>query len=139
MILIPKVVPFVDRGTQFRLVDRNATLQPSSAGPLVHASWQLSTAEKTPVCEPVPVDIPNEITLAQLVSSFIVPAGFEQVDANTVFFWTLEVISDPKSKDKTRNMVVQIPPRIPVGFNLRVMASFMRIWMVKGKSHAVSE
>lgn len=69
------------------------------------------------------MDVPNEITLAQLVSHVIIPAGDDQLGADTVFFWSLGVIPDPKSMDKTRSKVVEIPAIIPTGFNLRGMAN----------------
>jgi hypothetical protein len=98
----------------------NATPRPRTAGPLTRASWQLFTVDKTPVCEPVPVDVPNEITLAQLVSAYIIPSGFNRLDANTVFQWNLEIAPARGKKDKTKREVVQIPQKIPVGFNPRV-------------------
>jgi hypothetical protein len=123
VVLVPKVIPQVDRGIQFRLVDANAVVPPREVGPLVRASWQVFTAEKSSVCETVQVDIPNEITLAQLVAAYIIPSGFDHLDSNTIFFWTLDVISDPSKADKTKKTVVQIPAKIPPGFNLRVMAN----------------
>jgi hypothetical protein len=69
------------------------------------------------------VDIPNEITLAQLVSAFIIPSGFDRLDSNTLFLWTLEIVEDKSERDKTKKKVIQIPYRIPPGFNLRVMAN----------------
>jgi hypothetical protein len=79
--------------------------------------------EKTPVGEPVPVDIPNEITLAQLATGYIVPSGHDRLDANTVFFSNLEIAPCSGKKDKTKREVVQIPQKIPVPFNMRAMAN----------------
>jgi hypothetical protein len=78
--------------------------------------------EKTAIGEPVPIIAPNEITLAHLVSYFILPRG-DQLDVNTVFYWCLEEVEDPSESDKTKWTLVQIPHRIPTGFVLRVKAN----------------
>jgi hypothetical protein len=83
----------------------------------------LFTVEKTPVFEPIPVDIPNEMTLAQLVSASIIPSWFDRLDSDTVCLWTLEIVPDQSKKDKTKMKVIQIPRRITAGFNLRVLAN----------------
>jgi hypothetical protein len=61
--------------------------------------------------------------LAQLVSEFIITSGFDGLDSNTVFLWTLEIVPDGSKRDNTKKKVIQIPHRIPPGFNLRVMAN----------------
>jgi hypothetical protein len=75
--------------------------------------------EKTSIFEPVPTMAPNEITLAQLVTYFILPHGLD-LDVSSVFYWNLEEVEDPRKADKTKRMLVQIPYQIPLGFNLRV-------------------
>jgi hypothetical protein len=73
--------------------------------------------EGTPIDNPAPVDIPNEITLAQRVTFFILPAGGHG-DVNTVFYWCPEEIV----KDGRREYI-EIPHNIPIGFVLRVKAN----------------
>jgi hypothetical protein len=121
MILVPKMIPVPNRRDFFKIADVNATVKPRSAGPLIPAIWQLFTAERIQWNEPVSVLISNEITLAQLVSAYIIPSGFEHLDSNTVFSWALEVVENNAKHDKTKRTVVDIPYKIPHGFNLRVL------------------
>jgi hypothetical protein len=76
--------------------------------------------EKTPIDAPTPIDIPNEITLAQLVTFYILPAGGDW-DVSTVFYWYPEEI-----EDKGKRVAVEIPYNIPTGFVLRVKANTLR-------------
>jgi hypothetical protein len=73
------------------------------------------------VNEPVPVDVPNEIALEHPVSFYILPT-YDRLDANTVFRWCLEELTSKDKKDEKKREIVQIPQRIPIGFNVRVMA-----------------
>jgi hypothetical protein len=79
--------------------------------------------EGSPVDAPTPIDIPNEINLAQLVTYFILPAGSDW-DVSTVFYWSLEEIEN--KDDKTKRTLIEIPMTIPVGFFLRVKANTLR-------------
>jgi predicted ABC-type sugar transport system permease subunit len=56
-------------------------------------SYQIFTMENTPLGEPVVIQAPNEITLAQLVTFFILPSGI-QLDVGSVFYWNLLRIED---------------------------------------------
>jgi hypothetical protein len=105
------------------MLDANAVSKPRIAGSLTRATWQLFTIEKIPYNEPVLVDIPSEITLAQLVSTYILPSGFDRPDSNTAFQWTPEVVPDKSKSDKTKLKVIPVPRRIPPGSNRRVMAN----------------
>jgi hypothetical protein len=82
-------------------------------------SFQVFTIEKTEISKPVQIVAPNEITLAQLVTHFILPDGLN-VDVSSIFYWNLREIEDPQKADKTKRMIEQIPHRILMGFNLRV-------------------
>jgi hypothetical protein len=128
MILVPKVIAALVRENECRMVHANPTPKPRMAGPLTHATWQQFTVEKIPYNELVPVDIPSEIALAQLVSAYILPSGFDRLDSNPVFQWTPEVIPDKSKSDKTKLTVIPIPRRIPPGFNLRVMANILHAY-----------
>jgi hypothetical protein len=68
---------------------------------------RLFAVEKLPFNEPVRVAIPNEITLAQLVSVCIIPSGFDRLDSNTVFSWAMEVVEDNDGGHSPPN-----PPRL---------------------------
>jgi hypothetical protein len=81
--------------------------------------------EKTVIGAPVEIFAPNEITLAQLVTYYILPFG-RDLDVNTVLYWCLEEVEEKTTKDKTKRTLVQIPHRIPMGFVLRVKASTLR-------------
>lgn len=91
-------------------------------GNLVRAAFQVFPMAKTSVCEPVLIDTPNEITLAQLVAHFVVPSGGDW-DVNTVFYWCHEEIED---KDQKKRTIIEIPNQIPTGFVLRVKANTLR-------------
>jgi hypothetical protein len=78
--------------------------------------------EKTEFHGPAMIYAPNEISLAQLVTYFILPEKSD-FDVNTTFYWCLEEIEDKSLKDKTKRTLVQIPHRIPNGFVLRVKAN----------------
>jgi hypothetical protein len=57
--------------------------------------------EKTAVGEPKQIFAPHEITLAQLVSYFILPET-RDLDVGTVFYWRLEEVVDESKADKTK-------------------------------------
>jgi hypothetical protein len=122
MILIPRIMPPPSRQEEFHIKDPNATPAPRSAGPLIQAKWQLFTNEKYPFNEPVPVVIPEEITLAQLVAHHILPAEFDNLDSNAVFKWSLKVSRD-KTRSGTKKRAKQIPGKFHAGQKLGVMAS----------------
>jgi hypothetical protein len=88
--LVPTVIPVVERGNEFKIVERNQVPQPRGVGHITRAAFQVFTMEKSPVDSPVLIDIPNEITLAQLVAHFILPDW----DVDTVFYWCPEEIEN---------------------------------------------
>jgi hypothetical protein len=67
----------MDRGITFKIVDRNRTNRPREVGPLTRMHYQIFTMEGTEVGEPEEIYAPNEITLAQLVTFFILPSGID--------------------------------------------------------------
>jgi hypothetical protein len=119
LTVVPTVIPVFERGTEFAIVNRNTVPEPRDVGRLTVMTFQVFTIEKTPFGEPVQILAPNELTLAQLVTYFILPTGI-QLDVGSVFYWNLEEVQDPSKADKSKKMLVEIPDRIPLGFNLRV-------------------
>jgi hypothetical protein len=97
--LVPTVLPTGERGSEFKLVDHTNVPRPRLVGNLVRAAFQVCTMEKTPLDAVVPIDIPNEITLAQLVTYFILPAGGDW-DATSVIYWCPEEIENKDDKTK---------------------------------------
>jgi hypothetical protein len=120
---VPKVIPSRDRGIEVRLMDLNSAPRPRSVGHLVRVTWQLFTRDKKEHGAGIEVDVPNEITLAQLRAAYIFPFMEGRFDRNTVFSWCLEEREDSSKKDKTKSESVQIQQVLPIGFNLRVKAS----------------
>jgi hypothetical protein len=119
LTVVPTVIPVVERGTEFAIVNQNTVLRPREVGRLTVMTCQVFTIEKTPFGEPVQIQAPNEITLTQLVTYFILPSGI-QLDVGSVFYWDLREVEDPSKADKSKRMLEQIPGQIPLGFNLRV-------------------
>jgi hypothetical protein len=93
-------------------------------------TYQIFTIDKTPVGEPVEILAPNEITLAQLVTYFILPYGI-QLDVGSVFYWNPQEVGD-----KPNRRIEEIPRTIPPGFNLRVKCSSLREASTKKMAHA---
>jgi hypothetical protein len=119
--LVPTAIhPPADRGHSFRIVKQNDGPRHRSAGRLTRAAFQVFTMGKTLVDSPTPIDIPNEITLSQLVTYFILPAGGDW-DASTVFYWCPEEVEN--KSDKTKRDLILTPQVIPIGFVLRVKAN----------------
>jgi hypothetical protein len=78
---------------------------------------------------------PDEVTLAQLVTHFILPSGVD-LDVGSVFYWNLrETEQAPGEKDKTKRELEQIPMLIPQGFNLRVKCNTLRDAVGKKMAH----
>jgi hypothetical protein len=127
----PFMVPF--RGTDFKLSDRFRTPKVREVGPLTPMTYQLFTKEKDALGEPIDILAPNEISLAQLVTYFILPAG-RDFDVSSVFFWNLKEISADK-EDKTKIELKRIPSIIPNGFNLRVKCNTLRSASRKQMAH----
>jgi hypothetical protein len=122
LTLVPTVIPVVERGTESHIVNQTTVPRPRNVGRLMHMAFQIFTMEKTPVCEPVEIDAPNEITLAQLVAYFVLPWG-RDLDVSTVLYWCPEEIEGKSSSDKTKRTLVQVPYQIPMGLVLRVKAN----------------
>jgi hypothetical protein len=125
------MVPF--RGTEFKLSEKFRVPKPREVGPLTAMTYQLFTMEKESVEDPVDILAPNEISLGQLVTHFILPTG-RDFDVGSVFFWNLREISSD-DKDKTKRELEQIPTIIPTGFNLRVKCNTLRSASTKKMAH----
>jgi hypothetical protein len=124
LTLVPTVIPPpADRGSSFEIVKQNEVPRPRTVGQLIRAAFQVFTMEKTPIDSPTPIDIPNEITLAQLVTYFILPAGGDW-DVSTVFYWCPGEIEN--KSDKTKRDLILTPQIIPISFVLRVKANTLR-------------
>jgi hypothetical protein len=121
--LVPTVISVFERGREFKLIDRLSVPRPRQVGHLTPAAFRVFTMEKTPIDVPAPMDIPNEITLAQLVTYFILPAGGDW-DVGTVFYWCPEEIEN--KADKTKRELIETPMTIPTGFVSRVKANTLR-------------
>jgi hypothetical protein len=122
LTLVPINIPLGNRGTEFKIVDHLSVKRPREVGPLVQMSYQIFTIEKTQSSEPIDIYAPNEISLPQLVTYFILPTGI-QLDVSSVFYWNLREIEDTSAADKTKRRLKSIPDKIPPGFNLRVRCS----------------
>jgi hypothetical protein len=118
LVIVPIVIPVTERGREFAIVKHNTVRKPRDVGRLTVMTYQIFTIEKTPFGEPVQILAPNEITLAQLVTYFILPTGI-QLDVGSVFYWNLEEVPDPTSASG-KKMLAEIPYNITMGFNVRV-------------------
>jgi hypothetical protein len=98
-------------------MDTNGTPRPREVGPMVAVIWQLFTNNHEPIGQPVDAQVPNEITLAQLASSIIVPHVEGKFDANTVFHWCLE----------EKEMKYGIPYTLLPWCNLKVKANTVHL------------
>jgi hypothetical protein len=125
LTLVPHNVPVGNRGSEFKIVDCLQVPHLREAGPLTQMSYQVFTMENTQVTKPIVITAPNEISLAQLVTYFILPSGMS-LDVASVFYWNLLQIEDTSKADKTKRKLQEIPDKIPVGFNLRVKCSSLR-------------
>jgi hypothetical protein len=63
-------------------------------------TYQVFTIEKSPCGEPVEIFAPNEISLGQLVTHFILPDA--QLEASSVFYWNLKETDPSDETDKTK-------------------------------------
>jgi hypothetical protein len=127
LTLVPKRIPAGNRGTVFNIVDHDQVPQLREAGMLTQMSYQVFTMENTPVTEPVEITAPNEITLAQLVTYFILQSELApHLDVASAFYWNLRKIVDVTAADPTKTTYEAIPDKIPVGFTLRVKCSSLR-------------
>jgi hypothetical protein len=107
-------------GLKFRVIDINLATPMRTVRPQVRVTWQLFTKDKEAFQEPIEADVPNEISLAQLVANFIVPFMEGRFDHNTMFNWRLEERVDKSKKDKTKHEIIQIPQILPPRSNFRV-------------------
>jgi hypothetical protein len=79
LTVVLMVIPVGDRGVEFKLLDRNSVPRPREVGHLTRAAFQLFTAERTLIGDETTIDTPNEITLAQLVTSYILPMAGDRL------------------------------------------------------------
>jgi hypothetical protein len=127
LTLVPRKIPVGDRGAAFNIVDSHQAPRMREAGPLKQISYQVFTMDNTAVTEPIVITAPNEITLAQLVTYFILPSDIgAYLDVASVFYWNLREIVDVTKADKTKRTFEAIPEKIPIGSNLRVKCSSLR-------------
>jgi hypothetical protein len=131
LTLVPISIPVINRGLEFRIVDHTTVKRPREVGSLTQMSCQLFTIEKSKFSDAVEIFAPNEISLAQLVTYFILPTGI-QSDVGSVFHWNLREIEDTSKADKTKRTLEQIPDKIPPGFNLRVKCSSLHENSLRG-------
>jgi hypothetical protein len=97
-------------------------------------SFQLFSMQGTPVTELIVFRAPNEITLAQLVTYFILPLDLE-FDVGSVFYWNLILEKDESSSNPDKKRVQVIPAKIPVVFTLRVKCSSLQDGSDKKMTH----
>jgi hypothetical protein len=128
---VPKVIPVVERGRELQLVNHTTLPRPRNVGRLTPMAFEIFTMEKSTFYGPVVIHAPNEISLAQLVTYFILPEKSD-FDVSTDFYWCLEEVEDKSVKDKTKKTLVQIAHKIPPGFVLRVKASTLHDNSSKG-------
>jgi hypothetical protein len=103
-------------------------------GHLTQMAFQLFTMQNTAVTEQIVINAPNEITLAQLVTFFILPLDLE-FDVGSVFYWNLLQIRDESSSNPDKMTVQEIPMKITVGFTLRVKCSSLHDNSEKKMAH----
>jgi hypothetical protein len=132
--LVPTDIPVVNRGIDFKIVDRNRVNGLREVGPLTRMTYHIFTMEGTPHVEPEVIYAPNEITSAQLVKFFILPSGIN-LDVGSVFHWSLRAIDPAPGEDKTKRQMEQIPTKIPPGFCLRVKCNTLRDAVLKKMVH----
>jgi hypothetical protein len=131
---VPKVIPTPSRGASFNISEKLQVPPPRDVGPLVQANLQVFTMEGSEVTEVMGVVIPNEITLAQLVTYCVLPTGME-LDVDSAFYWYLPRVEDRNEKDKSRWKVEEIPDKIPLGFTLKVKCSSLHDGSTKQLAH----
>jgi hypothetical protein len=75
--IVPKAIPCVSRGSSFAIIDHHQVPPFRNVGHLTRMSFQLFSMQNTAVTEVIVINAPNEITLAQLVTYFILPLDLE--------------------------------------------------------------
>jgi hypothetical protein len=89
----------------------------------------------TAFTEVMGIVIPNEITLAQLVTYCVLPTGME-LDVDSAFYWHLPRIEDKSEKDKSKWKVEgAVPDKIPHGFTSKVKCSSLHDGSTKQLAH----
>jgi hypothetical protein len=131
---VPRAIPVINRGLEFKISDKPRVDKLRNVGPLTQMTFQVFTIEKNPIGEPIEILAPNEITLGQLVTNFILPEM--QLESGSIFYWNLKEIDLPVDGDKTKRILEQIPSQIPIGFSLRVKCNTLRDNSAKRMAHA---
>jgi hypothetical protein len=131
---VPKLIPTLLRGASFNICDHLQTPRLREAGHLVQANLQVFTMEGSEVTEVMGIVVPNEITLAQLVTYCILPTGME-LDVDSAFYWHLPRIEDSSEPDKTKWKVEEVPDKIPHGFLFKVRCSSLHDGSTKQLAH----
>jgi hypothetical protein len=131
---IPKLIPTLLSGASFNICDHLQVPRLREAGQLVQANLQVFTMEGSEATEEMGVVVPNEITLAQLVTFCVLPTGME-LDVDSAFYWHLPRLEDKSEKDKSKWKVDEIPDKIPLGFLLKVKCSSLHDGSTKQLAH----
>jgi hypothetical protein len=132
--LVPKIIPKPERGSTFAMIDHHQVPRFREAGPLTQMGLQLHTMQGTEVTEVLTIHPPEEITLAQLVTYFILPLGIE-FDVGSVFYWHLPLVKEESSSDPNKKKPQEIPYNIPIGFTLHVKCSSLKDHSNKKMAH----
>jgi hypothetical protein len=132
--LVPNEIPVISRGMEFKIADRHKTNKLRQVGPLTPMTYQIFMIDKAPIGEPVDIIAPNEISLAQLITHFVLPSGID-LDAGSVFYRNLREEEPAPGENKTKRKIEQIQMKIPPGFNLRVKCSSLREASRKKMAH----
>jgi hypothetical protein len=131
---VPKLIPTLLRGASFNISEKLQVPRPREVGPLVQANLQVFTMDGTEFTEVMGIVIPNEITLAQLITYCVLPTGME-LDVDSAFYWHLPRVEDRNEKDKSRWKVEEIPGKIPLGFTFKVKCSSLHDGSTKQLAH----
>jgi hypothetical protein len=131
---VPKLIPTPLRGASFNICDHLQTPRLREVGHLVQANLQVFTMEGSEVTEVMGIVVPNEITLAQLITYCVLPTGME-LDVDSAFYWHLPRIEDSSEPDKTKWMVEEVPDKIPHGFLFKVRCSSLHDGSTKQMAH----
>jgi hypothetical protein len=131
---VPKLIPTLLRGASFNICDHLQTPRLREAGHLVQANLQVFSMEGSEATEVMGIVVPNEITLAQLVTYLVLPTGIE-LDVDSAFYWHLPRIEDPSEPDKTKWKVEEVPDKIPHGFLFKVRCSSLHDGSTKQLAH----
>jgi hypothetical protein len=84
---------------------------------MIRVSWKPYTCSREKVTAEMEEDVPNEITLRQLLPNFVVPFMNGKLDARTTFRWVL-------LKDEDGDLI-PIPVRLPGSYSFKIVATMI--------------